>query len=648
MLLKRVATFLRPIEKTTPDEWGAANREYDETTGHPGPRDPSLTPYMTPFGRAIASGMYSSCVAVTSAQSAKTETYLDVIGQRLEQKPGPIAYVGPTDTFNKEIFGPRLTNMLDNAPELKKKTLQGQKNKLTSKIVNGVPIRLLSGRSSSSLKSFPAVLGLLDEYDEMVTNISGQGDPHGLLEARGDTYADFVIATISTCTTGNVETEIDPVNGLEFWAKADPEEIGSPIWRLFQDGTRHHFAWHCPHCGEPFIPMGKHLVYDSEGTAAEAAASAHMVCPSNGCVIEDDIEGETKAKMNASGFMISPGQTIEEAKAEKRVSGYTRYSQWSSGLCSPFVRWSVRVERIQRARLSMDPDKMQTAVNANLGELFTRANLGDMPDWRVLLERKVERTEDYLDPRIIWLVMGADVQANGIYYVIRGFGELGTSWLVDKGFLIGDTAGEHVWQQLAQIILADHKGLAISKAFVDAGFRPNKVEAGSPHKVYAFAHQLDWVVTPTKGRSTVGGQPLRISPQEVDQDGRPEKGTVGLALLDADYFKSLVHSRIKTPSNQLGTFHLGEMADEEYARQVLSETRVVTLDKPKPMWVKNRKDNHFLDCEALAAAAGFALNVQNIPAGTRRSYAIGDEPAANQTVPSKPKTGGGRFKRKGR
>jgi len=594
--LQRVATFLRPAKRVTPDEWGAANRSYPPTSGHPGPRDPSLTPYMTPFARSIASGMYTSCIAVTSAQSGKTETILDVMGHRLAQKPAPVAYAGPTDTFNKEQFGPRLTEMLDDSPDLAPRTLQGQKNKLTSKIVNGVPVRLVSARSSSALKSFPAVMGILDEYDEMVSNIGGQGDPFGLLEVRGDTYADFVAATISTPSHGSVETEVDPVSGLEFWKVADPEEVGSPIWRLFQEGTRHHWAWDCPHCGEPFIPMGKHLVYDDEGTAAEAAASAHMVCPSNGCVIEDDKDGATKAAMNVSGFMIAPGQTIEEAKRGDPVAGFSRYSQWSSGLCSPFVNWSIRAERIHRARLSLEPNRMQTAINANLGELYTRASLGDMPEWRAFLKRKTKTTDTFLDPHIIHLVMGADVQANGIYWVIRGFGWLGTSFLVDRGFLMGNTAGEEVWDDLAQVFLAPVMGMQITKVFVDAGFRPNKKDAGSPHKVYAFAHQYDWLVSPTKGRSRPSGAPLTMSRIEVDDEGQRSKYSIGLAMLDTDFFKSLVHSRIKTPMSEPGAFHLNESANEEYARQVLSETRVVTLDSPNPAWVQNRKDNHFFDC----------------------------------------------------
>ena len=47
-----------------------------------------------------------------------------------------------------------------------------------------------------------AALALVDEYDEMIANIRGQGDPLGLVERRGDTYPDFVAVVTSTCRRG--------------------------------------------------------------------------------------------------------------------------------------------------------------------------------------------------------------------------------------------------------------------------------------------------------------------------------------------------------------------------------------------------------------------------------------------------------------
>ena len=67
----------------------------------------------------------------------------------------------------------------------------------------------------------------------------------------------------STPTAGTVEIEEDEASGLEFWRVVDQDDIaslGSPVWKLWQRGTRYHWAWLCPHCGEYFIPRFKCLV----------------------------------------------------------------------------------------------------------------------------------------------------------------------------------------------------------------------------------------------------------------------------------------------------------------------------------------------------------------------------------------------------
>jgi phage terminase large subunit GpA-like protein len=74
----------------------------------------------------------------------------------------------------------------------------------TRKMIAGVSFRLAHAGSSAALKSDPAALALVDEYDEMLANIRGQGDPLGLVERRGDTYPDFVAVVTSTCKRGMV------------------------------------------------------------------------------------------------------------------------------------------------------------------------------------------------------------------------------------------------------------------------------------------------------------------------------------------------------------------------------------------------------------------------------------------------------------
>ncbi|WP_444452197.1 phage terminase large subunit family protein [Rhodobacter capsulatus] len=219
-MLARASTLLKPTPRTEPDEWARENRVYPKTAGVPGKRNPNLTGYMIPFARRVQAATHRRAVAVTAAQSGKTDTILDIMGARLDQRPAPILYVGPSKDFVSDQFEPRLMELLNQAKALRAKVSRGKKSKKTQKIVAGVKVKLGSAGSSASLKSDPLALGIVDEYDEMAANIKGQGDPLGLTEARGDTYADFVTAVVSTPSQGIVTTEIDPVNGLKMWAVA--------------------------------------------------------------------------------------------------------------------------------------------------------------------------------------------------------------------------------------------------------------------------------------------------------------------------------------------------------------------------------------------------------------------------------------------
>ncbi len=645
-LFLRFARMVRVPDLVSPSQWAARNRVYSSTSGMPGPRDPYLSPSLVPLGQAVVSGRYTRVVAVTAAQMGKTDAELDVIGQRLDQRPTPIIYVGPSAEFNRDQFEPRLRQMIDECVGLSDKLVRGRREKKTLKIVAGVKVRLASGASSTALKSDPAGLAVVDEYDEMSSNIRGQGDPLGLIEARGETYSDFVTVITSTPGKGVVETQEHVVGvgddgaqvTMEFFAVGDPTEIESPIWRLFQEGTRHHWAWHCPHCGEAFVPMRKHLKWAPGSTPAQAARTAYLACPSNGCIIEDDSDRHEdyrdtiRARMNATGFMIAPGQTIEDAKADRNHPDNSTWSQWSSGLCSPFVSWGKRAERLVKAEMSGEEDKRQTATNANFGEVYSPGISGDLPDWQGLLEHRLDYGPECIHRGMLRIAMGVDVQKRGLYFVIRGFGARGTSWLIRNGYLIGATNEDQVWIDLADIMLSPISGVHIEKVFIDSGFRPDKPEAGSVHRVYDFCRQYSFLCSPCKGRSTSGGRPYSISRIEVKPDGSRRPFSVGLIMLDTDFFKSLVHSRIKTPLSAPGAFHLHGEADEDYARQVLSEVRVVSPGKPKAQWKRLRRDNHYFDCEALAAAAGYALNVHAIPEGlTRGRGDVGDDDADDET-----------------
>ncbi|CUA90901.1 Phage terminase, large subunit GpA [Chelatococcus sambhunathii] len=603
--------LIRPTTRQTPDEWGADNRVYPPTSGVPGERNPYLTPYMVPFGRAVASGRYKRVVAVTCAQAGKTESFLDIIGQRLDQRPAPILYVGPSKEFLTDQFEPRLMELFDQAKTLAAKVSRGKANKKTLKRVAGVRVRLAHAGSSTALKSDPAALAVVDEFDEMLANIKGQGDPLGLVEARGDTFADFTTAVTSTCSRGLCETEVDE-NGLEFWKVMEPDQIESPIWRLFQEGTRYHWAWPCLHCGEYFIPRSKLLRYPDGATPAEARRNTHLACPRCGGLHVDD----DKAKMNERGLFVAPGQWIENGVVYGDPPDSSTWSMWASGLASPFVTWGDRVERYLKAVASGEDDKVQTAINAGFGELYATGGGGDLPEWEEVRARVVPYQSGEVPRRVVRLMCGVDVGKRTLHYVIRGFGSQASSWLIKAGIFYGLTAEDEVWEKLEQMLLTPIGGLYIERMMIDAGYRPDKKAAGDEHRVYRFAMKFPRLVSSTKGHDTQS-QPVNVAMIEKDSSGKKLSRSVELVHVNTDFFKTMVHDRLRTPVGRPGAFYLPEDVDDDYGKQLLSEARIIAPNG-KPKWIKRYRENHWFDCEVLAAVAGFLAGVHRLPAGIVR------------------------------
>jgi len=606
--------LLEPPTRLTPDEWARQNRVYPPSAGVPGPRNPALTPYVIAFERAVADRTHKRAVLVLCAQAGKSDALLDIIGHHFDQRPAPMIYVGPNKQFITEQWEPRITELLDQAPALRQKVARGKRMTKTRKVIAGVPLRLAHAGSSTALKSDPMAIALTDEADELMRNVKGQGDPITLVDRRGETYADFVHAIVSTPSAGQKETYVDEESGLEFWSELEPEDIQSKIWSLWQEGTRYHWAWRCPHCAEWFIPRFSCLDIDPKRMSpAQARQHGRLICPRNGCVIEE----EHKEAMNAAGVYVAPGQTID---ADGVVHGdppeSNTISFWVSGLASPFVSWADRAESYVAAWHSGDPEEVRAVMNAGFGELWSPAG-GDVPEWEEVRKLALPYHQGDVPDGVVFLTAGVDVQKNRLVYVVRGWGARQESWLISADELWGPTEEHDVWLDLEDVLASEFGGLRIARAFIDAGFRPGRLDAVPEHRVYEFARRHSRQVFATKGfdkRPT----PLSVNRIEVTPRGGKAKYGLDLVRLDTDFFKSWVHERLRWPEDQPGGWHLYEGITEDYCRQIVSEARVKKPRAAGFQWVRTSKQNHYLDCEAMAYAAAYMLGVQRLRDDARR------------------------------
>lgn len=611
--------------RQNPDDWARSNRVYPDTAGVPGPREPSLTPYMIPWGRALMSGAAQIAVMVCAAQTGKTDTFLDIIGERLDNHPAPVIYVGPSKEFNTDQFEPRLMAMFDEAKSLSGKLVRGRLMKKTRKVVAGAPVRLAHAGSSTALKSDPAALAIVDEYDEMLHNIKGQGDPLGLVMARGHTYADFVAGVASTPTIG--ASDVDE-NG--FWKLQDPTDIDSPVWRLWQQGTRKHWSWECPDCEEYFIPRFSCLKWEGH-LPAEALRSAYVECPLCGSIIENDI----KRELNNSGMYVAPGQKVKNGVLIGDMPDASIESFWVSGLCSPFTTFGQLAEAYVSAVRIKDPEKIQTAINSKFGELYRVGWDANAPKYQTVAEHKGSYFKGDLPDGILHLVTTVDVQKNRLIYLTRGWGARSTSWMLDWGEFFGETEHEEVWTALSDYISNNVCGLPLKLCLIDSGFRPGKKDSVPVNRVYDFCRKFPRLVRPTKGSSNPMQVPLKVSRFDVTTRGTANKFGLELVRLDTDHFKSWVHERLNWPDDQLGSWYIPEDTDDEYMKQIVSESRV-KLASGKVLWVEHSSQNHFLDCEAMQAAAAHLLNFSRIAPTAVRRIKMPTNEAINQSKSRSP------------
>lgn len=559
---------------------------------------------MIPLQRAAVNPLYRRIVFVCGSQQGKTDSFLNIIGQRLDDDPAPILYVGPTRSNVEKVIEPRITKMLRSASSLWEKVAKGKLNTKTHKTISGVSLRLGWAGSPTELASQEAALALLDELDRMDADVGNEGSPLALAEARTETYPDGKSIVTSTPTEGNVGTKTHE-SGLTHWEVAEPEDVQSSIWKLWQDGTRFEWAWPCPECGEYFIPRFELLKWPEESTPQRALREARLACPHCGSLIEDGRKNE----MNARGVYVAPGQSVNpDGTLEGDFEPNETCSFWVSGLCSPFRSWGQRASAFLEAVRSGDQARVKAVINTRFGELYKVA--GDAPPWEQVRELIQPYTPEQPPEDIALVTAYVDVQKDRLIYAIRGWGYSLESWGLGTGEIWGATEHDQVWMELAKLRDLQFGGHSIRMLGIDSGYRPGVKFRRPDNQIYTFCRQYSGWAVPTKGHDRQE-KPIKPSYIDVTLRGKTYKRGLQLWHLDSDYFKSFVHARLSWPEDQPGGWHLPEGTTDDYCQQVTAEARVV---KPsgRVVWIRVRRENHLLDCEAGNVAIAHILQAQHL------------------------------------
>lgn len=514
-----------------------------------------------------------------ATQMSKTTSFLNVAGRKLDDDPQPVLYIGPTKSNLENVVEPQISAMLRDVPSLRTKAAPAKQQKKLLKRVAGTTLRLAWAGSPTELASQPAHTVIVDERDKMPP-IKGEGDPVELAVARVATYPDANIFITSSPTEGTVTTEVDPASGLERWALADPQDIVSPIWKAWQEGTRHEWAVPCPHCGEYFIPRFKLLKWPEGASPRVAQREARLICPRNGCVIEE----RHKTQMNDRGLAVAPGQKIVEGQVVGDAPDTDIFSLWVSGLMSTWVSFGQRAASWLRAAASGDQDRIRANLNTAFGELYVLR--GQAPDWKAVQALGANYKLGDLPAGGQKLFLTVDVQKDHLVCVVRAWGAEFESWLIHPEELWGDTDQPEVWARLSALYEKEFGGRSIDAVSVDSGYRTERA--------YQWCFERGAHAYATLGRD----RPTKLYAAfdiEVNRFGRRLFSGMKRWILDESYFKGWVHDRLVWPQDQPGAWHLPTSVPDDYCRQLVAEQRM-RLPSGGVQWVKSGV-NDFLDCE---------------------------------------------------
>lgn len=587
MAVKTCQKAWAPPPRQTVSEWADAERRLSpESASEVGKYYTSRTEYARGIMDAFSDPAVQRVVVMSSAQVAKSTILENVAAFHVHRDPCPIMIVQPTlsmaEDFSKKRIAPMIRDTLALTNLFMKANARNSGNAILDKQFRGGYLVLAGANSPASLAGRPIRVALGDEVDRWKDNVGSEGDPVELLSVRTTAWWNRKLGFFSTPTV----------------------EGNSAIANLYEESDQSKYFVPCHHCKHEFVLQFEHLKYtegetilaNEDGKLIRTARDAWFECPGCGERIND-------AQRQA---MVRAGRWA----ATKPFHGTRGFWLWAA--YSPFVTAMEIANKWLRAL--GDHEKMISFRNLVLG--LTHRETGEAPDSEKVYARRESHSLGTVQPGVLFLTAGADVQKDRIEVSIYGWGRNRQCWLVDHVILSGRTSEEQIWSELTEIRLRSyrHPGgamLNIARFCIDSGFESQMV-----YRWVREQHTPD--VMAVDGRTSLGGMTVgQPSPVDVDIAGRKIKRGIKVWPVDTGKLKSELYGRLNLPKPEDGEpypngyLHLPQVS-EEFCRQLTAEHLVTKLNNKGyriHQWEKMRERNEAMDCHVYSRAGAHQLGL---------------------------------------
>lgn len=571
-LLKATYELFRPPRRRTVSQWADENRILvSDSSSEAGRWRTDRAPYQREIMDAFTDPKIYEIDVMASAQVGKSEIQLNMIGEAVDEDPGPMMYVQPTKEMAEDYSKRRIAPMISACPTLREKFYAAKgkdsNNTISMKLFPGGSLAIIGANSPTDLASKPIRYLLCDEIDRFPDSVGTEGDPIALAERRTETFRHN--RKIVKCSTPTIKGK-------------------SKIEKAFMKGTQEEWRTECPQCKSfsfirfDDIRFDREEFRDEDGKKDWIVTNARWRCP----VCQREIPEAEAKRLPAKWFARNP-KALANGIRSFRLSAFM----------SPWSDW--RDIALSFLHAKDDPQLLQVFHNTMLGESWELRESNSEPQQ---LYGRREHYNAQVPTGVLVMTMGVDTQDNRLEYEIVGWDRDEQSWGIQRGIIPGRPDAPGVWEEIDNLLeqeweMANGMTLRISATFVDSG-------GHFTSDVYRQCARREMRrVFAIKGEPGEGKAYVRLMKKEKDAP----KGTRFMIAVDSGKEAILYGAGVEEPGARFMHFPVGDDRgyDLEFFRGLLSEKQMLVRRRGQNVitWEKVHERNEPLDCRNYARAA---------------------------------------------
>jgi phage terminase large subunit GpA-like protein len=507
---------------------------------------------------------------IQGSQTSKTTTMLGLLLYAARYDPSPAMWIAAVEEEADKFVVQRLKPFLEAADPDTRTSRKRDWRKADMRIYGKMLTHFAWATSGRKIRSWPCRYLFGDEIGIWPDRLADIGDPIAYSMKRTRRYRNRKGIFASTPST-----DIHPS-----WMHASRSNFG---------------RWYvpCPRCEwYQFLDFHRirfdHCRRGDGWDLAAIAADTFYECEQ----CKGRVENREKAAMIAAGRVewtdpetrqVRSYEPANSAKTLQIPSTYSLFTPWGH-LAALFLKHK-------------HSGSLRMFVNDELAEPF-RERGADAPSLEQIRSCvDSDREPGAVPEETLAITAGVDVQRDRLYYVVRAWLPEGRSTLIRYGMLPRDPDGG--MSALDPVLRTDYDGRPVDHAFIDSGF--------DPEAVYSYCRASE-SVSPSKGASGHLAELVKGSPIDRNQ-GRAVRGGLVLYVVNSAHFKGQIHGRLHVRRGDPREWRLHAETDDNYLRQILSESLVETTRGGRTIreWkvIDKAAGNHYLDAEVLAAACAW-------------------------------------------